>query len=176
MTQSPGRPRNPEIDTVILNTTLILLGDRGYSGLHINDVATKSGVAKATIYRRWPTLAHLTVAAMEQALGPRRLDSMDDLIDTCTAILGSDNTSLIAIALDIHRQNDPQLHTIYRERIIDPVRQHAIELIKASDYAGDPINLADAIIGGLIYRAAILSEPMSTEAARVFILDLLGQS
>ena len=41
-----------------------LLASHGYAGLRIDEVAASSGVAKTTIYRRWPGLAHLVVAAM----------------------------------------------------------------------------------------------------------------
>lgn len=176
MTQSAGRPRNPEIDATVLEATLKLLAQHGYSGLRITDIVATSGIAKTTIYRRWPTLAHLTVAAMEKALAPRRLDNLDSLIDTCSVILGTDNRTLMAIALDIHRNSDPQLRTIYREKIIDPVRNQAIKFIQDSGTLRNPTTLADAIIGGLIYRAAILGEAMTNAEVRTFIDELMRES
>lgn len=173
MTQSVGRPRDPEIEATVLSATLKRLKERGYSGLRITDIVAASGVAKTTIYRRWPTLAHLTVAAMEQALSPRRLDTVDNLIETCAVILGADNRTLIGIALDIHQNSDLQLRAIYREKIIDPVRNRVIELIRENGSPHEPTTLADAIIGGLIYRAAILNEPMTTKEARDFIDELM---
>ena len=137
MIQSVGRPRNPEIKDTVLNATLKLLTQHGYSGLRITDIVTASGVAKTTIYRRWPTLTHLTVAAMGKALAPRNLDTLDSLIDTCSVILGADNRTLIA--LDMHRGSDSQLRTIYREK--NPVCNRAIELIQDNGSRTTPPHL-----------------------------------
>ena len=49
-----GRPRDPMIDDKVTTATLTLLAANGYSGLRVDDVARTSGVAKTTIYRRWP--------------------------------------------------------------------------------------------------------------------------
>ena len=40
----------------------------------------------------------------------------------------------------------------------------------------DPTTLADAIIGGLIYRAAILDETMTNAEVRTFIDELMQES
>ena len=49
MKDAPGRPRDAAIDPVVLDTTIRLLGERGYAGLRINDIAEASGAAKTTI-------------------------------------------------------------------------------------------------------------------------------
>lgn len=59
-----GRPRSASADARILNAAAELLGDVGYEGLTIEGVAGRAGVAKTTIYRRWPAKADLVVATM----------------------------------------------------------------------------------------------------------------
>ena len=54
----------------MLRTTLEVLGDRGYAGLRVEDVAAKAGVNKTTIYRRWPTRADLVIAALTALAAP----------------------------------------------------------------------------------------------------------
>src|SRR5918996_5195266 len=57
-----GRPRDARADRAILDAVLDLLVEVGYAGLTIEGVAEKAGVAKTTVYRRWPSKASLVVA------------------------------------------------------------------------------------------------------------------
>jgi AcrR family transcriptional regulator len=41
------------------------LGEKGYGGLSIEAVALRSGVAKTTVYRRWPTRDELVADALD---------------------------------------------------------------------------------------------------------------
>lgn len=50
----------------ILDATLAELGERGYAGLTVERIATRSGVHKATIYRRWGGVDGLLTAALAQ--------------------------------------------------------------------------------------------------------------
>ena len=59
----PGRPRNPELDATILQATMELLCEAGFTGTTVEAVAERAGVGKATIYRRWPTREDLLLAA-----------------------------------------------------------------------------------------------------------------
>jgi AcrR family transcriptional regulator len=54
----------------VLRTTLEVLGQAGYAGLRIDDVALRAGVNKTTIYRRWPTRADLVIAALTALASP----------------------------------------------------------------------------------------------------------
>jgi AcrR family transcriptional regulator len=61
-----GRPRDEEADAAILDAALALLAEQGYSGLRMEAVAARAGVAKATVYRRWPDKLSLTIAAVSR--------------------------------------------------------------------------------------------------------------
>jgi AcrR family transcriptional regulator len=58
-----GRPRSEEAHQAILDATLALLSEEGYSALTVEGVAVRAGVGKATIYRRWPSKLPLVVEA-----------------------------------------------------------------------------------------------------------------
>ena len=58
-----GRPRDEDADGAILGAALDLLEKHGYGGLSIDAVANAAGVAKTTIYRRWPSKPALLAAA-----------------------------------------------------------------------------------------------------------------
>jgi AcrR family transcriptional regulator len=71
-----GRPRDPSRDGVIREAILRLLADVGYGALTMDAVASRAGVGKATIYRRWRTKEDLvvdTIAGLEE----QGLDSPD---------------------------------------------------------------------------------------------------
>ncbi|WP_084170847.1 TetR/AcrR family transcriptional regulator [Corynebacterium freiburgense] len=182
MTQNLGRPRDITMNTRILQTTLKLLQEHGYSGLRIDEIAHQSGIAKTTIYRRWPTLAHLAVAALDEALGSREVSirgdlvtDIDHVINTFADLFSGDNATLVAIGLDIHRHNDAQLKRIYRESIVNPIRNQIISTIQSASISdAQAEDLTDALIGGLLYRSAILGEAMDHKQIKRFILSILA--
>ena len=61
-----GRPRDRALDDRILEQLLALLGSRGYAGLTLDELAARSGVAKTTILRRWPSKAAVAAAGLER--------------------------------------------------------------------------------------------------------------
>jgi AcrR family transcriptional regulator len=63
---SAGRPRSEEAHQAILDATLALLSEVGFSALTVEGVASRAGVGKATIYRRWPSKLPLVVDAFGQ--------------------------------------------------------------------------------------------------------------
>jgi AcrR family transcriptional regulator len=61
-----GRPRDGALDDRILEQVVALLGSRGYAGLTLDELAVRSGVAKSTILRRWPSKAAVAAAGVER--------------------------------------------------------------------------------------------------------------
>jgi AcrR family transcriptional regulator len=61
-----GRPRDRTLDARILEQVLALLGSHGYAGLTLDELAARSGVAKTTILRRWPSKAAVAAAGVER--------------------------------------------------------------------------------------------------------------
>ncbi|MFK0174290.1 TetR/AcrR family transcriptional regulator [Streptomyces sp. NPDC090306] len=75
-----GRPRDTRRGLAILDATLSLLTEVGYEQLSMEAVASRSGSAKTTIYRRYRDKAELVAAAVEhraQATPPE--PAADDL-------------------------------------------------------------------------------------------------
>ena len=62
--------RSARVVSAVLRMTLEVLGQEGYAGLRVEDVAARAGVNKTTIYRRWPTRADLVVAALTSLATP----------------------------------------------------------------------------------------------------------
>lgn len=170
-----GRPRDAQVDSRVLAATTALLTAHGFRGLRIDDVATAAGVAKTTIYRRWPSLAHLAVAALEAALGPREASHSDDPLADVRAYAGDlvdglrrEGGTIPGLGMEVAASDDDALRTLYRQRIIDPPRSTAIELVERAMDAGalprrSAPALVDALIGALIYRTMILHEPFTPD-------------
>jgi AcrR family transcriptional regulator len=165
---------------------LSLLVAKGYAGLRIDDVARASGVAKTTMYRRWPSLAMLVLDTVDHALGHRDLrptgDTAADLETLLTGIYESlvgnpVGWALPAIGLDLLAS--PDVAAEYRRRFIDPPRELGIELIGrgvadgtfATDLA--PEAVVDAIAGSIIYRRVIGDPPPTLESLRQLATSLL---
>jgi AcrR family transcriptional regulator len=67
----PGRPRSEESRTAVLRATSELLREVGLRAMTTEEIASRSGASKATIYRRWPTKAELVLAATSVAVAVR---------------------------------------------------------------------------------------------------------
>src|SRR5215475_7470334 len=59
-----GGGRSRRVVDTILRATAEKLGETGYAGLRIEEIAAASGVNKTTIYRRWAKKSDLALAAL----------------------------------------------------------------------------------------------------------------
>jgi AcrR family transcriptional regulator len=62
--RGPGRPRSESIDAAIMDATIEELICRGFIAASMESIATRAGVAKTTLYRRWANTSDLAVAAI----------------------------------------------------------------------------------------------------------------
>jgi AcrR family transcriptional regulator len=66
MTSRPGRPRDSSVDDRISRAALDLLREHGPEAVHIEAVATRSGTARTTIYRRFRNREALIAATLDR--------------------------------------------------------------------------------------------------------------
>jgi AcrR family transcriptional regulator len=59
-----GRPRDATADDAILRAAAELVAEEGYNRVSMDAVARRAGVARATVYRRWPSKAQLVHEAV----------------------------------------------------------------------------------------------------------------
>ena len=74
-----GRPRDERIDDAVLRATVELLERAGYLHLTIAAIAERAGTTKPSIYRRWPTKAHLVHDAVFPAQDLDAIPQGEDL-------------------------------------------------------------------------------------------------
>jgi AcrR family transcriptional regulator len=91
-----GRPRRADADDLILDTTLELLDEHGYGNFRVDDVAARTGIAKSTIYRRWPSKSALVAASVQLLyLGRVTVPDTGSLRTDLTALLTNSYQLLI---------------------------------------------------------------------------------
>jgi AcrR family transcriptional regulator len=96
----PGRKLDLARNGVILDAALAVLAEQGYDRMTIDAVASRAGMARATVYRRWPTKADLVLEAVSAM---SRADvAFEHLPDTGT--LRGDMTSMIRTFDDDEQQ------------------------------------------------------------------------
>ena len=127
VTPRPGRPRDPAKDDAALEATLALLAEVGFHRIRIDDVATRAGVPKSTIYRRWPSLNALIIDAYRVAfpesdldadLAP--LDALDALIDHTIAMVNENPLGESLPIAGATIMQEPELADEYRVSFVDP--------------------------------------------------------
>jgi AcrR family transcriptional regulator len=72
-----GRPRDEGRDQAILEAAVDLLAEVGYDAMSIESIASRAGVSKATIYRRWPGKAEIVADALRRRHEPRLTEPRD---------------------------------------------------------------------------------------------------
>jgi AcrR family transcriptional regulator len=160
---SAGRPRSEEVHKAILDATLELLVEVGFSALTVEGVATRAGVGKATIYRRWPSKLPLVIEAFSQLPQLEEVDTgnlVDDLKKMLRSYLQLFYTTPLAAVLPSlagERAHDPQLS----ERFDPVIRGRRQPLVRALERAVDRGELspgldldlaADLIVGPIAVR------------------------
>lgn len=135
--QAAGRPRSEEAHQAILNATLELLVEVGFSALTVEGVASRAGVGKATIYRRWASKLPLVVEAFGQLPGFEDVDTgnvAEDLKQMLRGYIQAFNSTPLASVLPSlagERAHNPELSELF-----DPVsRQRRQPLRRALERA-----------------------------------------
>jgi AcrR family transcriptional regulator len=162
-----------------METTRSLLNEVGLERMSIEAVAERSGVARSTIYRHWPSTVGLVMAALEQAKTEAEaglLSSGDDetdlraLLDGLGEALRSPESNVLAdIAAAAGR--DPELARLH-EQYLARRRATATRLIERLRSAGrlrDDIpaaDMVDMVAGPLFYRRFHARRPMTPEQIR----------
>ena len=158
-----GRPRSEEAHQAILDATLALLQEVGFSALTVEGVASRAGVGKATIYRRWPSKLPLVVEAFGQLPSLEDVDTgrlEDDLAQMLAGYLKLFHTTPLAAVLPSlagERAHNPELGQLF-----DPVmrgrRQPLTRAFERAIERGElPADLdvdlaADLVVGPIAVR------------------------
>src|SRR6185436_8741582 len=91
--KAPGRPRSAQADEAILDAVLEMLsGGHSVAAISIEAVASRAGVGKATIYRRWPNKEALIIDAVASMKGPLPAPVGESVRDDLVMLLKASRT------------------------------------------------------------------------------------
>ncbi|MER5443749.1 TetR/AcrR family transcriptional regulator [Streptomyces sp. NPDC002790] len=85
--RGPGRPRQEHVTNAVLQAVVELVAEEGMGALTMDAVATRAGVSKPAMYRRWPTKQDLIIAAAESRVGTLTVPDMGDFTAELRAVL-----------------------------------------------------------------------------------------
>jgi len=189
--RTPGRPRSAEADLAIVRAALELLVTEGYRGLTMEKVRERSGVGKATLYRRHGSKEQLVRAVVEHLhqdlSAPEDTGSLAGDFDA-VARAALDNAPSTRFATLMPRllaevAHIPELQAIFYEALVQPRRDTLEAILRRAVERGEirpdsDVELAiDMLAGPMIYKLIITGgdlEQVATMPARVLELAMDG--
>jgi AcrR family transcriptional regulator len=164
-----GRPRDAATDERILATTFRQLVELGYAGLSIESVATESGVAKTTIYRRYPAKRDLVVAALRRSApfeGPPidlpAREALDRFVRIAIHTLIDSGAVRVLGSLLAEEQREPGILEVFREQLLRPRRALVEAMLRRGVDRGeirpdiDPLIVTEMVAGAVFGHHMIL--------------------
>lgn len=188
-----GRPRSTAADTAILAATREALVELGWSKLTLGDVATRAGVAKTTLYRRWAGKNELVVDAVAELFDELHLPDrgtlaadIEGVVLQFAAILARPEAKSGLMAVVAESVRDDALRDRIRESIVDRQKCLVVEGRARAQARGelppetDPEEAArtadlifDVVAGAVVHRTLVSAEPADEDWVRSFTQVLL---
>ena len=172
----------------VLTATLQLLSETGLSGVSIDAVARRSGVAKTTIYRHWPSRSALILDACSKLKPKSETPGTGNLKDDMTVLAlnlaGRLRTARWATVLpsiidaaerdpelaDLHSRMHAEMTTAFRS-VIERAQQRG-ELSRHRRSA----EVVAMILGPLFYRRWFSREPLDEGFVKHVVKSAIGGS
>jgi len=149
-----------------------LLLTRGWEHVTHANVARASGYAKATLYKHWPEVSGLLLAAFQQVVRFEHGDLSGDLradlvaeLDVFRRALTDDGLGNWLPAMADRASNDPQIAEL-RRYFLDEGQARLLSLIRQGVERGelravdDVQPVADMLSGSVAYRVALNGQPV----------------
>jgi AcrR family transcriptional regulator len=174
--RGPGRPRDEELDAQILAAALALID--GGETVTVSRLVTQSGVSRAAIYRRWPSLTALVAAALDVGrVVPPDIPLTGDLREAVAASLfGSQSVSVVGYSEERFRQRirlamaDRDLQRAYWDSHVSRRRASLERALQAGVERGilrkglDPATCFDLLAGVVYYQLVVRGESLTDPA------------
>lgn len=170
--RAAGRPRDPDVDTAILEAALRLLGEVGYQDMSIAAIASAAGVGRPAVYRRYRTKADVVVAAILRLTAGPDPDLPTDarhalrlLLDAASGALATPGALAVLGSLLAEQRRDPELLAAFRARIFEPRRAIIHRVVRQAVERGQIAPQADreaidSLLFGALLARAISGEPV----------------
>jgi len=169
---SPGRPRDATIDAAVLDATVAVLRERGYSGFALEVVAARAGTTKAAIRRRWPVRQRLVIDALAALLvtppAPDNGCTRCDLIQSVALLAEAlhDRLPTGVLAPLVADCADPELGQHLVDTLVAPSREAAMTAVRRAVDRGElrpdvaPKVIVDLLAAAVYQRALFGDAPL----------------
>jgi AcrR family transcriptional regulator len=157
-----GRPRNKNADKRILIAAAEVMAEKGIGGLSIEEVASRAGVGKTTIYRRWSSRGTLALDAFLDEFGeqPGLPDTgtfagdLREALGAWVIAVAGTNAGAMLVGLLAEIQQDRTLAAAWQDRVIAPLRaQYSIMLDHGVSRGEIPADTDAGIVLDLVFGA-----------------------
>lgn len=167
-----GRRAGPTAETEeqVLQAAFRLLCVAGPSALTPVRIHQETGVARTTIYRHWPTPAHIVDAVMGRAIARSELDELTgDLPHDLAVAVGTltfrfEHRPVAAFYRATLELDDgvglPTKSQVYIAGLIEPVRDVIAGAVAAGSLRGDIDELTSILCGPLLLDHLLLDKPV----------------
>lgn len=174
----PGRPRTG-VTTEVFAATLCTVQELGYARATVERIAAKAGVAKTTVYRRWPSKGELIVDCLLDAFGPAPLKEgagQAELLATTVrwiaAKISEPGVGDAFAGVFSDAVSDPALREVLAARLQEPYR---LTLLSALDEPSQRVLFfIDVVVGTLLHRMGMTGEPMADADVDALVTMVLG--
>ena len=175
--RAPGRPRSAQADQAIIDAIVDLLVDRGYREVTIEAVAARAGVAKTTIYRRWPSKAEMVVEAISACkkdcleVEPSSGKPISCSLVGMLSMLSCSRVARILTGLAVEMAHNEELAVAVREGLMKPNREVVLATLRRGVDTGElrpDANLdvvADLLVGPMFFRILVSGAEVTPELA-----------
>ncbi|PTR21868.1 TetR family transcriptional regulator [Rhodococcus sp. OK519] len=162
-----GPQRNPAIDEAVLQATRELLVENGYAGTSIDKIATRAGVGRPAIYRRWPSKAHIVHDAVYPVMESENVsdqeisEELGRLAYGAVALFGGPAAREAVPGLMSEGRRDPELRKALITDQLEVIREELGNRLSRAVDAGelrdgiDPDVLLDLIAGTAIFAQSV---------------------
>jgi AcrR family transcriptional regulator len=145
-----GRPRSVDADRAIIDAVLEEVVAVGIDGMSIEQVAARAGVAKATVYRRWPNKEALLLDAvtgvqveLPTLAGISVRDDLVTLVDSMRRRMadavqpGESLASRLYPCMIAEGARHPEIAAKYKQRVVEQRREAVRVVIRRGIADGD---------------------------------------
>ncbi|CAA9305990.1 MAG: hypothetical protein AVDCRST_MAG07-253 [uncultured Frankineae bacterium] len=179
-------PRTQRTREAVVRAGVELLLEGGTSALTVEAVVQRSGVARSTIYRHWPTRTEMVAAAFAELMPPIPAPVLTgDLSQQLEALLcplaeqiATEEFAALVPSLLAGAARDPELapfHAGFVAAQREPVR--AVLRQAVQDNRIRPVDLDEGVsqlVGPLLFQRVILDQPVDPAFARRLVADFLA--
>jgi AcrR family transcriptional regulator len=156
----------------VLDAARALLEEGGYPDATIEAIAARSGVAKTTIYRRWPNrtalvvdlLVEMSTATVPPPAGKDPLLALRIELRQAAAVADALEGQLVGSLLG-EAQHDPEVRAALLQGIFHPRREASAKVIRQAQASGalrrdvSPYVVTDLLFGPLFFRMLVRHAP-----------------